>query len=500
MSEGTSQPADQPQRPRAAQGTGHISSKQTKQTTAVSPSAPEPAAPLAVPDTTGSAAPQTLPAAEAQARPAPDEPPIGVRWGEFPPPERQVDLKRMQEAWEREPIHGNRLGPFAQVKLNGADVYWMAVLEAGAGDVALGQQKLIVPFSALSSLHLEGARLRGAQLQGAMLHEARLQRANLIGAQLQGAILRRAQLRGAILQKAQLQGATLYRAQLEEADLSDAQLGGVNMREALLDVKTKLAGAHFDDTVLLADVTWNDVPMIRVPWRKVSRFGEEAEAHQSHNSDGKIKDKRQRLAEYEAAGRAYRQLAITLRDQGITDVADHFSYRALIMQRKALWWQMRSTPLLAQPAEQDAIKEQEEAAQQVAVRALRTHSHLTQQILFGLKGVVTIGRLFGSYFFSWFLAVLTGYGHRMSRIVLTYVLLILAFAGAYWSLDLHRQPQPFSYWQAIILSVTAFHGRVFFNPFNLSDPQIVVTALEAIVGLVIEGVFIAMLTQRFFNR
>jgi hypothetical protein len=29
---------------------------------------------------------------------------------------------------------------------------------------------------------------------------------------------------------------------------------------------------------------------------------------------------------------------------------------------------------------------------------------------------------------------------------------------------------------------------------------VVITAIEAIVGLVIEGVFIAMLTQRFFNR
>lgn len=101
---------------------------------------------------------------------------------------------------------------------------------------------------------------------------------------------------------------------------------------------------------------------------------------------------------------------------------------------------------------------------------------------------------------SLFLAVLTSYGFRLWCLVLAFVLLVLAFARAHWWLDLHQQPQPFSYWQAVILSVTAFHGRVFSNPFNLSDPQIVVTALEAIVGLVIEGVFIAMLTQRFFNR
>lgn len=54
--------------------------------------------------------------------------------------------------------------------------------------------------------------------------------------------------------------------------------------------------------------------------------------------------------------------------------------------------------------------------------------------------------------------------------------------------------------EAVVLSITAFHGRVFSFPFQLGSPQGVVTAVEAITGLLFEGIFIAMLTRRFFGR
>jgi hypothetical protein len=49
-------------------------------------------------------------------------------------------------------------------------------------------------------------------------------------------------------------------------------------------------------------------------------------------------------------------------------------------------------------------------------------------------------------------------------------------------------------------SITAFHGRVFLEQFSASTPQIWLTAFEAIAGLVVEGVFIAMLIQRYFGK
>jgi hypothetical protein len=342
----------------------------------------------------------------------------------------------MLEVWGQEQDHGDRPGPFARVHLTGADVYWLATFTTGKGDVVNGKKRLDEqPYTPLRSLHLEGSYLSMKHLEGA----------NLVAAHLEGASLAAAHLEGANLNGAQLQGANLSRAHLEGVDLFEASLTRqVNLQEAMFDVTTQLAGAYLDTTLQVADVLWNEVPLTRVNWGELPHVGEEGIARflQGHR-------------EYETAARAYRQLAIVLRSQGVTDVADRFNYRALIMQRKALWRQLRTKR----------------------------------------------SRALGSYLFSLFLAVLTGYGYRMSRIVVAYLLLIGGFATAYWSVGVHH-PRDISFWTALIVSVTAFHGRVFTNPFapNIPDAQVVITAIEAIVGLVIEGVFIAMLTQRFFNR
>jgi len=97
------------------------------------------------------------------------------------------------------------------------------------------------------------------------------------------------------------------------------------------------------------------------------------------------------------------------------------------------------------------------------------------------------------------LALLTGYGYRMWRILVAYLLIIAACAVAYFVLGIDYGPR-LSLIQAFLESVTAFHGRVFFELFTSNAPQIWVTAFEAVAGLVIEGVFIAMLTQRFFGK
>ena len=464
------------------------------------------------------------------------DPPIGKHWGEFPPLERQAELSRIQQEWVQEHDHGNRPGPFADFALTGADVFWLAVLMVGAGDIAIWEKKFVDPleksFFDLRDLHLEKANLEGAQLHGTYLRRAQLQEAKLGGAQLQEADLEGAQLEGANLFKAQLKGANLERAnfkganlgwaqleganlrkaqlketylrgarlegadlqeaQLEEADLQGAQLeganlraarmSGVDLREAFLDAKTQLATAFLTSTIQVADVVWNGVPLTRLEWVLVPRLGDEVVARQNwtrlpltHRS--RPKTTTEWRDGYQAAARAYRQLAIALREQGISDGADRFTYRALIMQRKALWWLIRT----------------------LIHQSLST-SGLVLPLRLRLWAILGIIQFIGVYLFSLFLAVLTGYGFRMSRILVAYGLLILTFGGAYWGLDRHAH-DPLNFGQALIVSITAFHGRVFsYNPFTLSDPQIVVTAIEAICGLVIEGLFVAMLVQRFFNR
>ena len=54
--------------------------------------------------------------------------------------------------------------------------------------------------------------------------------------------------------------------------------------------------------------------------------------------------------------------------------------------------------------------------------------------------------------------------------------------------------------EALVVSLTAFHGRGFFaNTFQPGDPLAALAALEAVTGLLIEISFIATFTQRSFN-
>lgn len=174
-------------------------------------------------------------------------------------------------------------------------------------------------------------------------------------------------------------------------------------------------------------------------------LSDEDEARQK-KCNGKAKGKDTRLEEHRRAVRANRQLAVALQTQGLNEDAARFAYRAQVLQRKVLWQQ----------------------------------------------------RSIGQWFFSLLLALLAGYGYRMGRILIVYLLIISVCAVAYFILGIFYGPQ-MSPLEAVLTSITAFHGRVFSEPFQHS-PQLWVTALEAIAGLVIEGVFIAMLTQKFFGK
>jgi len=56
---------------------------------------------------------------------------------------------------------------------------------------------------------------------------------------------------------------------------------------------------------------------------------------------------------------------------------------------------------------------------------------------------------------------------------------------------------PLPWYEALILSVSSFHGRGFFQPLqSLGDPVAMLAAIEAVVGLFIEVIFIAAFTRR----
>jgi hypothetical protein len=101
---------------------------------------------------------------------------------------------------------------------------------------------------------------------------------------------------------------------------------------------------------------------------------------------------------------------------------------------------------------------------------------------------------------SWLLDVISGYGYRPARSFISYALVILAFAAAYFALEgANGQPLPWN--EALVISMTAFHGRGFFAAvYQPGDLQAAVAAVEAFIGLLIEIVLIATFTQRFFAR
>ena len=90
--------------------------------------------------------------------------------------------------------------------------------------------------------------------------------------------------------------------------------------------------------------------------------------------------------------------------------------------------------------------------------------------------------------------------YRPVRSLIAYALVILGFAAAYFALG-GANGQTLSWNEAIVISMTAFHGRGFFSAvFQPGDLQAAVAAVEAFIGLLIEIVLIATFTQRFFAR
>jgi hypothetical protein len=215
-----------------------------------------------------------------------------------------------------------------------------------------------------------------------------------------------------------------------------------------MDASTQLQNAHLDTHTCLADVVWNGAPLTRLGWQDVALLGDEQVARNRKDADGKRKDQATRLQEYADAVLANRQVATVLRSQGLNDDADRFAYRAQLCQR----------------------------------RVLRLQRHYLR------------------YLGSLFLGLISGYGYRPLRSFATYVLVVLAFAGAYL-LNAQFAAPHLTWDEALVLSISAFHGRGFFTTgISLGDTLARLAAGEAILGLLIEITFIATFTQRFFAR
>src|SRR5260221_669315 len=370
-------------------------------------------------------------------------------------PRRQAELEKRRALV---PDVKKGIYPFKGMKLDRADVEWLLATYAG-GPVKWSDEK---------EREREGLDVRGADLQHVNLHRLPLTRlrggltfdewlkateeqrssavvlmrgANLSYAQLEGANLSGAQLEGADLSYAQLDGAYLREAQLEGVNLSGAQLKGADLRNVILGDKQRIGPR-------LADLQWGDTNLAVVDWSQVAALGDEHQARQKKTPDGKKKEQAARLSEYQAAVRANRQLAVALQAQGLSEEAARFAYRAQRLQR-------------------------------IVLRRQR-------------KLVV--------YLFSGVLDLLAGYGYRPGRSVIAYLVIIVGFMGLYL-LNAHFAAPHLRWDEALVLSVSSFHGRGFFSQeISLGDTYARLAAAEAVVGLLIEISFIATFTQRFFGK
>src|SRR6266699_3548764 len=311
----------------------------------------------------------------------------------------------------------------------------------------------------LNRAHLEKANLRGARLEKAYLSEAHLEKADLSeahleegylsGVYLQEADLSKAHLEGAYLGEAHLEDTTLYRAHLERTFLYKAHLEGARLSRTHVEVAKRKKAESGEQLIgpSLADAQWSNVNLAVVQWSQVDMLGDEYKARQATQT-GERKNNMIRLEEYEAAVRANRQLAVALRAQGLDEEAARFGYRAQLLQRIVLRRQ---------------------------------------------------GKI-GQYLFSLLLDLLAGYGYRPGRSLMAYLVVIFGFAGLYL-LNAHGAAAHLSWDEALVLSVSSFHGRGFFlQNVALGDALVRLAAAEAVLGLLIEVSFIATFTQRFFGR
>ncbi|MBA2676800.1 MAG: pentapeptide repeat-containing protein [Ktedonobacteraceae bacterium] len=403
---------------------------------------------------------------------------------------RQRQLERMRAI---EPQIEQSIYPFGGEKLTRADVEWLlATHEQGRGPIDWSdleqrkrkgidlrgadlsklnlrylplarlqagiywydsEQSLTPEHMRLGATNMEGVDLREAHLEGASLGYVNLRRAVLYSIRLDEAMLRDAHMQDAVLYSAHLDNADLKGAHLEGAYMFRTQLSGANLQEVFFDATTDLTGAMLGEKkqrfISLAGAHWGGVDISVINWSQVGYLGDEEQARQPKNGDGTMKDAETRLQEYRTAVRANRQVAVALREQGMNEEAMPFAYRAQMLQRSVYRRQ----------------------------------------------------RQVGRYLFSLFLDALAGYGYKPTRCFTAYACAILAFATAYYLLGpaSHLQFTPI---EAVVFSMISFHGRGFAPSISVGIGSLIaiLTAVEALVGIIIELTLIATLTQRLFSR
>lgn len=439
--------------------------------------------------------------------------------------------------------------------LKGAKLYGRETRLAGAD-----LQGVNLRYQDLGGVVLEGANLRGADLSGAYLGganltKAQMQGATLVGADLQGAQLKDADLQGAILTQAMLDGAILKRVNLTDANLEWANLQGADLREArlrganfyeawfdsnrslsyppadlqraVLDVTTTMAHARLGNTVdgfvTVADTAWNDVNLATAAWAKLvdadGKLGDELAAEIQLRQIGSRSPRENHIAcltyhgrrfWYAARSRPLRHTLNAARSLGHVRWSRVSAPRSLGRGLRSCIGRLHHRPRPSPDGARalhaciDAARANRQLALAFAAQGLISEAtvldyraHLWQHKVLQL----TLGWKYPEYWVSSLLLVVSGYGYKVGRSVVTYAFLILLFTAAnLWIAPLlppHKTVPP---GLALLLSILSFHGRGFIaGDITTKTSYSIIAAFEAVVGLVFEAIFIATLTRRLFR-
>jgi uncharacterized protein YjbI with pentapeptide repeats len=318
----------------------------------------------------------------------------------------------------------------------------------------------------LSVAKLQRAILYDAELQRASLEEAKLQEANLGVANLQEANLGSANLQGAILYGANLQSASLRYTNLQEANLRDADLKRANLRSAdlrevdLLDVISlqgiKLYRAKLDHTLLKRE-------------QLGSAIGEEqaGEYRQARDAYLALKQNFDNLGDYAASAWAYQK------------------ERNMEKATKAPWRCRKYY------GEEEPFPCSMQGLIGKLWPNLRQYGRLPRWSplvwWFWLKYT-------GNWLVDWFVEVLCGYGESIKLVLFWMVAALFGFAAYYryiggvWLVESYGPMfTATSFWHYLIYSAGAFTTTGFARFQAANDWVRMVTAIQAIVGIILAG-------------
>ncbi len=240
------------------------------------------------------------------------------------------------------------------------------------------------------------------QLSEARLEKAILRGMDLTGISMNGAYLANADLSSADLRGVDLTEAILENAALEYADLTGANLTNANLTDARL-TGTSFSGAKLDGAAYSSIAALNDfivdgkANLSAAAWGGVS-------ARQVREAKSRL----DRIVGFQDSARINYLIADTLTKRGMLTESSDYRLRAQRAQRKILFLQ---------------------------------------------------GRL-GGWLFSWALNLLSGYGERPVRALISYLVTVATFALIYFFGPASglTNTLPTTILQSLVLSYAAFHG------------------------------------------